>query len=374
MEIPLTRPAFGLEEEEAVTRVVRSGWVLMGPEVEAFEREFASTVGAPYACALSSGTAALFLALRALGVGPGDEVVTVSHSFVATASAVTQCGASPVFVDIEPSGFNVDARLLEAAVGPRTRALLIAHQLGMPCDLEAIVALGAQRGIPVVEDAACALGSELLLGGQWRPIGRPEGHVACFSFHPRKVVTTGDGGMVTTRDPALDARLRRLRSHDLPRLDEVAWNFRLTDLQAALGRVQLARLPVLVAERRRLAAAYADLLAGVDGVDTPAEPSWARSNWQSYCVRLPGRAGLDVGARLAAEGIATRGGIANAHLRGAHAQARRASPLVESERAEREGLMLPLYPGMHEAEQRAVVEALVRALEVVAPSGGSANG
>ena len=183
--------------------MILSGWVTQGPEVAAFEREFAEYVGAPHACAVSNCTTALHLALLAVGVGAGDEVITVSHSFIATANAIRYCGATPVFVDIEPGTLNMDPALIEPAITERTKAILCVHQLGMPCDLARIVEIGRRRGIPVIEDAACAIGSEILWNGRWEKIGKPHGDIACFSFHPRKVITTGDGGMLTTANPEL---------------------------------------------------------------------------------------------------------------------------------------------------------------------------
>src|SRR5207244_738197 len=165
--IPVARPFFDEREVEAVRRVIASGWVTQGQEVVAFEREFAQAVGSPHACAVSSGTSALHLALLAVGVGPGDDVVTVSHSFIATANAVRYCGARPVFVDIQPTTFNIDPALIEPALTTRTRAVLCVHQMGMPCDVRAICDIAARHGLPVVEDAACATGSEIEWDGQW---------------------------------------------------------------------------------------------------------------------------------------------------------------------------------------------------------------
>jgi dTDP-4-amino-4,6-dideoxygalactose transaminase len=171
-------------EADAARRVILSGWITQGPEVAAFEREFAQLVGSPHACAVSSCTTALHLALLALGVGSGDEVVTVSHSYIATANAIHYCGATPVFVDIEPNGFNLDPEKISEAITPRTKAVLCVHQMGMPCNLEAIVATARRHSLYVIEDAACAMGSEIAWQGGWEKIGRPHADIACFSFHP----------------------------------------------------------------------------------------------------------------------------------------------------------------------------------------------
>jgi dTDP-4-amino-4,6-dideoxygalactose transaminase len=385
--IPVARPTLGDEEAEAVARVLRTGWITQGPEVERLEGEFAAYVGATHAVAVSSGTAALHLALLAIGVQPGDDIVTVSHSFIATANAVRYCGARPVFVDIDPASFNLDPALLEAAITPRTRAVVAVHQMGVPCDLAAILAIARRRGLIVVEDAACAVGSEIDWAGEWQRIGRPHGDIACFSFHPRKLLTTGDGGMVTTARADWAEALRLLRWHGMSvpahvrhvsrrvvneSYVELGWNYRLTDLQAAVGRVQLARLPDALARRRALAQRYARLLRDVPGVDPPIEPGWARSNWQSYCVRLA--ACVDQGEAMQAlleRGIATRRGVMCAHREPAYrgedwscgAEGCACAPgacarLAHSEAAQDRSIVLPLYPDMAESEQDAVVAAL----------------
>jgi perosamine synthetase len=353
--VPMARPLTGPEEAEAASRVLASGWLMQGPEVEAFERELAAYVGASHACAVSSGTAALHLALLAVGVRPGDEVVTVSHSFIATANSVRHCGATPVFVDIEPATFNMDPALVEEAIGPRTRAILCVHQLGMPCDVDVIGAIARRRGVPLVEDAACAIGSQIRRGDLWEKIGRPHGDVACFSFHPRKLMTTGDGGMVTTNDETLDARVRVWRSHGT-RDGVFGFNYRMTDIQAAVGRVQLARLPGLLAERRRIVDTLQARLGRI--VRFPVEPHWARSNWQSLCVRAASaEAALAALARLEAAGVSARRGIANAHEDAEQRDGVRA-PLPESERAHWESIMLPLPSGMSADEIDRLVTAL----------------
>jgi dTDP-4-amino-4,6-dideoxygalactose transaminase len=373
--IPIAKPYLGEEECEAARRAILSGWVTQGPEVLAFEEEFARFVGARFACAVSSCTTALHLALHALGVGPGDEVVTVSHSFIATANAVRYCGATPVFVDIDPATFNIDADLVEAAIGPRTKAILPAHQMGFPCDLERIVAIADRHGLPVIEDAACAIGSELKVGGEWHRVGRPHGRVACFSFHPRKVLTTGDGGMLTTTDPVLDQRFRLLRQHgmsvsDLTRhaaarvvFEEypvLGFNYRMTDIQAAVGREQLKRLPAFLSRRAALADRYTRELQRVPGLTTPRAGDWLRPNYQSYPVRVSSEFRLSRNALMEAllqRGVGTRRGIMNAHQESAyrhHPNCR----LPHSESARDSVVLLPLYNTMTDDEQTFVLDQL----------------
>src|SRR3954449_9425205 len=219
--IPIAKPWIGEREAEAARRVILSGWITQGPEVAAFEKEFSAYVGAPHACAVSNCTTALHLALLAAGVGPGDEVITVSHSYIATANCIRYCGATPVFVDIEPRAFNIDPSLVAGAITPRTKAILCVHQVGMPCDLAALLPLASQHGIPLIEDAACAIGSEILWDGRWERIGKPHGDAACFSFHPRKILSTGDGGMITTKHRDWDARFHLWRQHGMSVPDTV---------------------------------------------------------------------------------------------------------------------------------------------------------
>lgn len=377
--IPITRPWMDEREADAARRPILSGWVTQGPEVAAFESEFAACVGAEHACAVSSCTTALHLALLTLDIRPGDEVITVSHSFIATANAIRYCQAVPVFVDIERETYNIDPSRIENAITERTRAIMVVHQIGMPCDLKAVLAIANRRKLLVIEDAACAIGSEIRWDGNWQHIGKPHGDIACFSFHPRKIVTTGDGGMLTTANSEWDQRFRFLRQHAMSVPDtvrhgsrqvvfesypEIGFNYRLTDIQAAVGREQLKKLPEIAQRRRTLAARYTALLADVEGLTVPHEPTWARSSFQSYCVRLADRFDLRATMqKMLDAGVSTRRGIMCSHREPAYAhEACVWSELPESEAAQDHALLLPLFHQLTEDDQNAVVATLREAL------------
>jgi perosamine synthetase len=371
-----------------------SGWVTQGPEVEAFEHEFASYVGAKHACAVSSCTVALHLALLAVGVQPGDEVITVSHSYIASANSVRYCGAIPVFVDIDSATFNMNPALIENVITKRTRVILCIHQMGMPCNVRAITDIARRYSLAIVEDAACAVGSEIRCNGSWEKIGKPHGDVACFSFHPRKLLTTGDGGMLTTNDAGLDKKFRLLRQHSMSIPDtvrhrtnqvifesypELGYNYRMTDIQAAVGREQLRRLPAMVARRRQQVERYQFLLPKIPGLGLPDEPEWARSNWQSFCVRLPAFCDQQqVMQRMLDAGVATRRGVMCAHRELAYGKGTWTcglgppcncplgicTRLHESEKAQDHTIILPLFHEMTDAEQDKITAVFREACRV----------
>ena len=367
--IPVMIPRLGEEEAQAAADAVRSGWVAQGPRVARFEQEFAATVGAGHGVAVSSCTTGLHLSLVVLGVGPGDEVIVPSLSFIATANAVRYVGATPVFADVDLTTANLTVETIDAVRSPQTRAVIAVHQGGVPFDTAALRKAADGWGVALVEDAACAAGSTAY--GQ--PVGSGAA-VAAWSFHPRKVITTGEGGMVTLDDASRAQRLRRLREHGMnvsaadrhasaqPVLEaylETAFNYRMTDIQAAVGLVQLGRLAGLVAQRRELAARYQELLSGIDGLIPVRDPAYGQTNYQSFWVLLDGfPAGRDeVLAELATRGVSARRGIMASHLEPAYADVTPA-PLPVTERLTRDSLILPLHHALTDDDQQYIAGIL----------------
>jgi perosamine synthetase len=370
-QIPITKPYVGEEEALAAAEAVRSGWLVQGPRVAAFEEAVAAYVGARYAVATSNCTAALHLALLCRGIGPGDEVIVPSFTFIATANAVLHAGATPVFVDIDSQTYNLDPRAVAAAVSPRTRAIIAVDQIGLAADLDSIRDEATNHGVHLIEDAAPAIGATY----HGRRVGSIS-PVTCFSFHPRKSITTGEGGMITTDDSELATHARILRAHgasisDLTRhqaatvtieeYNALGYNYRMTDMQAAVGIEQLKKLDWILSRRRDLADRYARLLAGLRGITPPYAPPDAPHTYQSYIVRLdpavwPSRD--EVMERLLDQGIATRRGVMAIHMEPYYRHKFGEIHLPVTEEASRQTMLLPLFATMAEDEQDQVVSAL----------------
>jgi perosamine synthetase len=370
--IPVARPYIGVEEEQGVLDVLRSGWVTQGPRVAEFEEKFAAYIGCEFAVAVSSCTTALQLALLACGIGPGDEVICPSFSFIATANSIAYVGAKPVFADIDLATYNVNPIHAEALISSRTKAILVVHQIGLPADMRAFQYIATKFGLKLIEDAACAIGAEY----EGELIGKPLGDLACFSFHPRKIMTTGEGGMITTRDAHLAERLRRLRQHamslsDVVRhsakqivtetYDEVGFNFRMTDMQAAVGIAQLGRLDRLLDRRRLLAQRYTEALDQLSWLITPHVPPHCRHNYQSYMVRLVGDAAGkrdEVMQQLLERNISTRRAIMATHRELPYRSADGDDSLPQTCLAAATGIILPLFHQIADSDHNYVIDSL----------------
>jgi perosamine synthetase len=365
--IPLAQPVLGPEEEERVLAVLRSGHLSLGPVTPEFEVAFAAAVGAGHACAVSSGTAGLHLALRAVGVSDGDEVVTTPFSFVASANVALFERARPVFADIDPVTLNLDPAAAAAAVTSRTAAVLPVHVFGYPADMEALEALG----LPLVEDACEALGATYADG---RPVGS-RGHPAVFAFYANKQITTGEGGMVVMGDPAMKARIdserNQGRAPDMGWLDHdrLGFNYRLTDLASALGLAQLERLEEMLAGRARVAALYEEALGGIEELTLPC-PDMApgrpgRRGWFVYVVQLP--RGIDRDAAVRALG--TRGVPAKPYFPAIHLMTfyrerfgHREGEFPVCEDVAARSIALPFFPAMSEGQVARVATELAAVL------------
>jgi len=407
-EIPFAKPVLGDEEIRALESVVNSGWIMQGSRVKKFEETIAKFVGAPHACAVSSCTAAIQLSLLAAGVSPGDVVITVSYSMIATANAIRACFAEPYFVDIEPGTPNMCSSALQQCLiedfkeqdgelwlrdcnrlkgeqsmlnfsrkpSGRLGAILVVHQVGMPVNLPKIIPLAEKHRIPLIEDAACALGAEISFdcGESWEKIGKPHGDAACFSFHPRKVITTGEGGVITSAKKQMDKDVRLRREHGMTlstwgrddhkkfRQEEylrTGFNFRMTDLQAAIGVVQMGRLNQIVASRKKIGEMYEEGLQNLDHFDAPAIPNNMRVTHQSYMCRVsdPNRQ-IDIIDQLKSKGINTRPGIPCIHRQIPYRDLWKSMSLPNSEKAQHDRIILPMFPSMTASDVEYIIESL----------------
>ena len=354
--IPISKPIIGEAEKRAVVEVLESGRLAQGPRVAQLEERFAQLCGTRYAIATSSGTTALHLALLAHGIGPGDEVITTPFTFIATVNAILFVGAKPVLVDVEEDTFNIDPAQIEAAVTPRTRAIIPVHLYGYPCDMDPILEIARRHGLAVIEDAAQAVGATYK--------GRPVGSfgTACFSLYATKNVMAGEGGMITTDDPEIAERCRMLRNHGMReryQYELLGYNFRMSDLHAAIGLVQMDRLEEFTA-RRRANAAY--LSEHLRSVITPTVREGYGHVWHQYTVRVNGGRDRDEAVRRLNEaGIGTgvfypRPAHHYDHIRRVVGEIH----LPVAERLSREVISLPVHPALSQADLERIVEAVNR--------------
>lgn len=357
--IKLTVPYMGNDEISAVAEVIESGWLTQGERVEAFENAVAEYLGVKYAVATSSCTAALHLALRSVGVWHCDYVIVSDFTFPATANVVIHCGAHAVLADIELESFALDPAGLEEWTGYLPRAILLVHPFGLAANMDPIMEIADDRGIPVINDAACSLGATY----KGKHIS-DFGIATCFSFHPRKIITTGEGGMVVTNDQDVADTVRCLRNHGQSgnEFKRFGFNYRMSDINAAVGLIQLGRLDGFIEKRRKVAGWYANEL-GIDGVTVPVQPDWGGHVYQSFVVLLDERHNRDVVMqRMMRRGIETQIGTYALHAQFVFSRMYKAGELPASFFAYKNALTLPLYPGMSQFDVKRVCSALEKCL------------
>ena len=387
MNVPITKPSLTEEEARAPFESIKSGWVTQGPKVAEFEKAVAAYTGAKHGIATTSCTTGLHLAMAAIGIGPGDEVICPSFTFIASANAILYTGATVVFCEVDPRTFNIDPADVEKRITKKTKAIMPVDQIGLACDIDAINAIAAKHGLKVVEDAAPAIGetyypaasasrgADRSEDSKGRKVGS-NAHQTVFSFHPRKVITTGEGGMITTDDDELAERARKLRAHGMSVSDldrhkadriiieeypELGFNYRMTDIQASIGLVQLRRLDDLLRLRRARAERYNRELLEIKGLEVPYVPEYAEHTYQSYCLRLTKDCRLDredLMTNLLRRGVATRRGVMASHLEKTYTDRNGTVSLPVTEEATKHTMLIPLYATMTDDEQSRVIESL----------------
>lgn len=371
--IPIIKPFFNKREEKALAEVIKSGWVTQGPKVSRFEEMVAEYCGVKYAVATTSATTSLFLSLHMLGIGPGDEVIVPSFSFIATANVVVHTGARPIFVDIDPKTYNIDFSEVEKAITKRTKAVIPVDQVGLPADLDEIAKIAKKHKLHVVEDAACAFGSVY----KGKRIGSVS-EITCLSFHPRKLVTTGEGGMILTNNKEFAERAKRLRHHGMEMSDltrhsskkiihetysEIGYNLRMSDLEAAVGIEQFKKFPRNLKLRKKLAKKYNKAFSKSELIVSPFVPNGCEHNYQTYVIRLKKNKKIardSLMQKLLDVGIATRRGVMAAHLELPYKEMYPDLTLPETEKAVAETIAIPLYAQMAKKEQDYVIDNLLK--------------
>ncbi len=367
--IAFAKPCFGIEEQQAAAQTVASGWVVGGPRLKELEQLFAEHCETSNAVGVSSWTTGAFLVFKALGIGPGDEVIVPSLTFIASVNAIVHAGATPVFADVDPATFNVDPDDIASKVTSRTKAILPVDQIGLPCEIDRILEIANEAGAIVIQDAACSIGSVF----RDRPVGALS-PVTIFSMHARKVVTTGEGGMIVTNDEELAIRLRLLRHQAMSLTDfqrhsgsptdfesypEVGYNFRITDIQASIGVVQMGKLDKMLKRRREIAQRYIDALNTMPAYVAPHVPSHSNPNWQSFQLTVA-KGGVEtrnqVLRELHANGISCRRGVMASHREPPYQDLR--VELPNTEHVADQGFQLPIYPDLSDDEVDTIIGML----------------
>ena len=375
--IPIAKPYLTAEDAQAAYDTILTGWITQGPRVAAFEEKFAEYTGAKYAVAVSNCTTGLHLAMIVAGVGPDDEVICPSMSYIATANSIKYVGAKPVFAEVNPVTYNLDVTDVARRITPKTKAILLVHQIGMPADIDAFAELSAKHNLHLIEDAACAAGSSYK-GGK---IGS-HSSLVCFSLHPRKVISTGDGGFVTTNNEAYYQRMKLLRQHGMSINDrvrhesskimfedhvEVGYNYRMTDIQAAVGIQQLAKLDWIVGERRKIAAQYQAAFADIPFIRVPMEAEGYFTNFQSFSIYLKKDCPVsrnDLMQKMLDAGVSSRRGIMTAHRETAYKEECAGLSLPVSEDAADNSIILPLFVPMNQEDIDTVIRVFRSSLGV----------